>query len=336
MSSKKMTVERISITRCPVPTASSVAFDRGFLQKELAKAGILASVLQDEKDAAMHGAHFDHSLPFLVREGGNIPALWARSTGRDTRLVALVWVDEYQTILALPDANISGPADLRGRRIGIPRHRYLEIDFRAAQALRGFHSALWLAGLTLDDVEPVDLEAPSAGRRDSWDTEIDALRRREVDAIFVKGATGLQAARTLDVREVADLRFHPDPLVRVNNGVPRAVTVDAELIEHSGVVERVLTALLRAADWAADHRGDLTRVIAAETGASPEFVETAYRNGSLRPALHENLLAALDAQRKFLFEHGFLAGDFNVREWVHAGPLAAAEKNYYEGVSNHD
>lgn len=333
MSNVKPTVDRISITRCPVPTASSVAFDRGLLQMELAKVGVATAELHDEKYAALHGAHFNHSLSFLVREGGNIPALWARSTGRDTRLVGLVWVDEYQAILALPDANISRPADLRGRRIGIPRHRYLEIDFRAAQALRGFHNALGLAGLKLDDVERVDLEATRSGPRDSWATEIDALLRREVDAVFVKGAAGLQAARTSEVREVVDLGFHPDPLVRVNNGVPRAVTVDAELLEHPEVVERVLAALLRAAEWGANHRDELTRVIAAETGASPEFVELAYQNVSLRPALHDNLLAALDDQRKFLLEHGFLAGDFNVREWVHHGPLAAAEQQYNEGVS---
>jgi len=119
----------------------------------------------------------------------------------------------------------------------------------------------------------------------------------------------------------------------VNNGAPRAVTVDAKLLEHPDVAERVLAALLRAADWAASHPDELTRIIAAETGASPEFVETAYQNVSLRPALHEDLLVALDDQRKFLLEHGFLAGDFSVREWVHHGPLTAAEQQYNKGVS---
>ncbi|MDR7079308.1 ABC-type nitrate/sulfonate/bicarbonate transport system substrate-binding protein [Neobacillus niacini] len=323
----KTTVKHISVTRCPVPTASSLAFDRGLLHKELAKVGFLTVDLNNERNVPLLNAHFDHSLPFLVREGGNIPALWARSTGRDTRLVALSWVDEYQAILALPDSSIFTPADLRGRRVGIPRHRYLEIDFRAAQALRGVHNALGLAGLTLDDVELVDLEAPNEGRRDTWITETDALRSREVDAIFVKGATGLQVARAFPTREIVELGFHPDPLVRVNNGVPRTVTVDAELTQHEGVVEHILTALLRSADWAENHRDDFTRIIAQETGASPNYVEAAYRNGSLRPTLHKDLLTALDAQRKFLLDHGFLAGDVNVWEWAFPGPLTAAEHN---------
>ncbi|MGG3799951.1 ABC transporter substrate-binding protein [Metabacillus fastidiosus] len=335
-STPKTTIERISVTRCPVPTASSVAFDRGLLHKELEKIGLLAGELNKDRNVALHNAHFDHSLPFLVREGGNIPALWARSTGRETRLIALSWVDEYQAILSLPNSGIVTPADLRGRRLGIPRHNYLEIDFRAAQALRGVHNALSLAGLTLDDVELVDLEAPIEDRRDTWTTETNALRSGEVDAVFVKGATGLEAARSFEVREVIELGFHPDPFVRVNNGIPRTVTVDAELTKHSSVVEHILTALLRAADWAENNRDDFTRVIAAETGASPEYVEAAYRNGSLRPTLDGERLAALDAQRKFLLEQGFLAGDVNVWDWAFPGPLAAAEHNFNKGVSIND
>src|SRR4051812_46033505 len=185
-NNSQITVKNISVTRCPVPTASSLAFDRGLLHKELEKIGILAVDLNQKRDIPLHKAHFNHSMPYLVREGGNIPALWARSTGRDTRLVALSWVDEYQAILTLPNSGIFKPADLSGRRIGIPRHRYLEMDFRAAQALRGVQNALGLVGLTLEDVELVNLEAPNEGRRDTWKTEADALQSRKVDAIFVK------------------------------------------------------------------------------------------------------------------------------------------------------
>ena len=181
---------------------------------------------------------------------------------------------------------------MSGRRIGIPRHRYLEIDFRAAQALRGVHNALGLAGLALEDVELIDLEAPNEGSRDTWKTETDALQSRKVDAIFVKGATGLQAARSFAVREVVELGFHPDPYVRVNNGIPRTVTVDAELTKHPSVIDHILTALHQAAEWAMNHRDDFTRVITKETGASPQFVEAAYR-GSLRPTLQEDYLQLL-------------------------------------------
>lgn len=326
-------VKEIRITRCPVPTAASLALDLGLLDQELEKSGFTAAELTRDARQALPDAHFNHTLPFLVREGGNIPALWARSTGSDTRLIGLSWVDEYQAILTLPDSDLQEPGDLRGRRIGIPRHRYLEIDFRAAQALRGFHNALSLANLTLDDVNITHLEAVREGRRDSWNTEIEALQRREIDAVFVKGATGLEAARTVGLKEVIELGFHPDPLVRVNNGVPRTVTVDTALTEQEHIVEQILTSLLRAADWSKDHPEDFIRVVTKETGASSEYVASAYRNISLRPSLREEYLTALDAQSRFLFEHGFLPNPVNVWDWILPEPLAAAEQNIAKGVS---
>jgi hypothetical protein len=55
----------------------------------------------------------------------------------------------------------------------------------------------------------------------------------------VKGALGLETARLLGARIVADIGFHPDPKVRINNGTPRTLTVDAGLIdEHPDLVAR--------------------------------------------------------------------------------------------------
>ena len=322
------------ITRCPVPTASSIAFDQGLLDVELGPLGLRAASLQDEPDPRVRRGHFDHSVPGLLREGGNVPALWARSTGCETRLVALTWVDEYQAILTRHDTGVAGPDGLRGRRLGVPRHPEHLIDFWAAMALHGFESALGLAGLTLDDVELVDLEPHPLDQRWSvrgsgtsggqWDVEASALVRREVDAVYVKGAPGVETARAIGAREVIDLGFHPDPLVRVNNGTPRTITVDAAL--DNDAVAGVLAALLRAAEWAAGNRLDLERVLAAETGAAGHGLARAYGDARLHPDLSESWLTALEAQRDFLARHGFLAGDVDVRAWVDPLPLARARQ----------
>jgi ABC-type nitrate/sulfonate/bicarbonate transport system substrate-binding protein len=328
--------DRVWITRCPVPTASSIAFDQGLLEAELGPLGLRAASLQDAEDAALRLSHFDHSLGGLLREGGNVPAVWARSTGRDTRLVALTWVDEYQAILSLPRAGIDGPDKLRGRRLGVPRHPDSLIDFWAAMALHGFESALGLAGLSLDDAELVDiashpLDQPwsvtGAGTRPGqWDVEANALLRGEVDAVYVKGAPGVEIAEAIGAREVVELGFHPDPLVRVNNGTPRTITVDAGLLERPGAVAGVLAALLRAADWAAENRGERSRVLAAETGAAGHGLQRAYGAAPLHPDLTPSWLAALEAQRDFLARHGFLAGDVDVQGWVDPAPLAEARR----------
>lgn len=68
-------------TRCPVPTATGVAADRGWLAREFAPDGIAVRSLQDADPGADRATHFTHALPGLFREGGNVPALWARARG---------------------------------------------------------------------------------------------------------------------------------------------------------------------------------------------------------------------------------------------------------------
>ncbi|HXZ09102.1 MAG TPA: ABC transporter substrate-binding protein, partial [Paraburkholderia sp.] len=52
-------------------------------------------------DVTIRRSHFTHSQPWSFRQGGNIPALWARSQGSDTRLIGLSWVDEFQALITL-------------------------------------------------------------------------------------------------------------------------------------------------------------------------------------------------------------------------------------------
>jgi ABC-type nitrate/sulfonate/bicarbonate transport system substrate-binding protein len=322
------------ITRCPVPTASSIAFDRGLLAAELGDFEVTVNSLQDSPDPALRDAHFHHGLTGLIREGGNVPALWARSAGADTRLVALTWVDEYQAILTA-DPTIDSPAALAGKRLGVPRHADAVIDFWAAMALRGFEAALSLADLGLYDAELVDLPSVrnetgwGPGRRaprGTWDLELEALRAGTVDAVYVKGAPGVAAARPAEIHEVVEFGSHPDPRVRVNNGTPRTITVAAELLEQEGLVARFLATLLGAADWAGEHGDDLARVLAAETGGDAEGVREAYGAARLHPDLRDDWLEALDQERRFLLGQGLQDSDFEIASWVDPGPIAEARE----------
>jgi ABC-type nitrate/sulfonate/bicarbonate transport system substrate-binding protein len=323
------------VTRCPVPTASSVALDRGLLNDALDDFGLTVRALQDASDPALHAAHFHHDLSGLVREGGNVPALWARSAGADTRLVALTWIDEYQAILT-NDPAIDSAAALVGRRLGVVRHPDALIDFRAAMALRGFEAALSLAGAGLADAEVVDLSEEGYeengwgpdGRQPGgvWDLELAALRGGAVDAIYVKGAPGVAAARPDGIYETVEFGFHPDPSVRVNNGTPRTITVATPLLEQEGLVAQILATLIRAADWAAENGGEFSRILASETRGGIEDVRDAYGSARLHPDLREDWIDALDVQRRFLLGQGLQDSDFDVRTWIDPEPLASARE----------
>ena len=71
--------DTIWYTRCPVPTATGIAADLGWLADEFAPDGVEVRSLQDIPRQEASDFHFTHAHPGLFREGGNVPALWARS-----------------------------------------------------------------------------------------------------------------------------------------------------------------------------------------------------------------------------------------------------------------
>ena len=337
--------QRLWFTRCPLPTASGVALDTGLLEGALAGIGHQAlSIEQSGDPAAMH-SHFTHATPRLFRQGGNIPPIWARSEGRDTAIVGIAWMPEYQAILALPESGIRSVADLKGARLAVPVRSGGEIDFWQAMCLRGYQTALRTAGLELADAQLVRLPMPEryidpdsvkresqawmwagAARMRRQQAELFALIRGQVDAIYASGAQGLQLQAMLSAHVVIDLGFHPDPEVQINNQVPNVLTVDGALCrEQPEVVARYLNALQLAAQWASAHPRDARRTFASEVGAPEEWIAGAYgpsvNAGALTLSLEPSWIEAVEAQKAFLLAHGFIRHDFNMAQWINPEPL---------------
>lgn len=332
MSAAAPALSQLWVTRCPVPTATSIALDQGWLTDAFAADGIEVATLQDARGAERRESHFTHDLPGLIREGGNVPALWTRSRGTPTRLIGLTWIDEYQALLTRPDSGITGPEKLAGRRLALPV-RPGQIDFWRAMALRGSLAALRLGDVRDTDVTFVDVPGPREsprlpdGRVDHYAAELDALAAGRVDAIYVKGAPGVEAAQRSGAVAVVELGAHPDPAVRINNGTPRPITVDQRLLDdHPDVVVRFLAVLTRTAGWAADRPDEVAAIVASETRAGAAGVGGAYADlhRRLDVSLASDRLEALRDQKDFLLAHGFLEADFDLDAWADPAPLRAA------------
>lgn len=330
-----MSIDTIWFTRCPVPTATGLAYKLGWLEQEFARDGIAIKTLQETGgDLARH--HYDHGLATLVREGGNLLALPARAQGADTRLVGLTWIDEWQTILVRPGSGIGQPADLKGKRLALPVFRRIDIEenkrgrsIARGMSLAGYHGALASAGLGLQDVilEEVGSPEPAPSVAGLWQG-IAALVRGDVDAVYVKGAAAVEAARTAGVEVGIDLDALPERRFRVNNGTPRPITVHREFLErHYELLVRFLAQTLRAADWARQHRDEVRAILQQETQAGGDAVDTAYHEDfhtALAPDLSEERLALFEQQKNFQLAHGFLDRDVDLRAWADERPLAAA------------
>lgn len=327
-------LRQIWYTRCPVPTPLGLAAQLGWFNQEFGADGIQISTLQETEDAATRESHYDHHLLNSFRQGGNVPPIWARSNGRETRVIGLNWVDESQAILSLPGSGIRTPGDLQGRRLALPKHRN-SIDHSRASALRGFIVTLEQAGIDPESVEFVDIEYDTAtrapllsnGQRGAYRREVLALTEKHVDAIFVKGSRGIEVIEELKAQVVFDLRDHPNPLVRANNGAPRPVTVDLHLLQtRPDVVSRFLKRIVDVGAWAAAHPAETVAYVARETGSRESDVRRAYgADLHLRQVtdLNPSSIDALEVYKNFLLRWGFLTQDFDVRAWIDPRPLAA-------------
>ncbi|CAN7548293.1 ABC transporter substrate-binding protein [Phenylobacterium sp. LjRoot219] len=328
-SAPSQALDQVWFTRCPVPTATGLAYKLGWLEQEFATDKLPVQTLQERAGSELRRHHYDHQLPSLIREGGNLLAIGARAQGAPTRLVGLTWIDEHQAILVRPDSGILEPKDLKGRKLGlptwidhpIPSHQRGSSIARG-MSLHGYKGALSYAGLGFDDVSFVEVDAGL------W--ALQALADGDVDAVYVKGAAAVDAARQLGLVVGINLDKLPERRFRVNNGTPRPITVHQSLIEdHFDVLVRFLYQTLRAADWARDNLGGVRAVLESETRGSAAAVGEAYSDDALRslhPTLDGERLALFEQQKKFTWIHGFSDSDFSLDEWIDERPLEAARK----------
>ena len=327
-----------------MPTATGIAYKLGWLTEAFEADGIALRTLQ-ESSAELGRHHYDHRLPTLIREGGNMLAFGARAQGEPTKLIGLTWIEESQLILARPESGIVTAADLKGRRLALPGWSKNPIashvrgtSIARGMSLAGYKGVLASVGLTLDDVELVETpdtlrNIGGAGRDLTGQTgvsrlwPIDALVSGQVDAIYVKGAAALDQARDHGLVIAVDLDTLPDPRFRVNNGTPRPITVHQDLLDnHFDLVVRFLAVTLRAADYVANDPAALRGILEFETAGSAGAVDRAYAklHEGLHPTLDEERLSLFALQKTFLFTHGFLDADFALADWIDPRPLEAA------------
>jgi ABC-type nitrate/sulfonate/bicarbonate transport system substrate-binding protein len=332
-------------TRCPVPNAVGLALRAGkFHQEFVSQPEIRLRSVLDSSDSSVHDAHYYGTLPNALRLGGNVPPIWARSRGADTRLIGIAWTTAPATILARRELGLRTVADLKGKRLLVVRRPDDEIDFPYAGALRSYETALATAGLTLRDVVLVEKQAgassehskPASGsnggeahaRGGGHKRTLLPLLLGEVDAIFAHGPSAIDLAKGFDLQVVYDLTTQSDPIQQFHNSVPRILTADAGLIDHHfDLLTRILAVLLEVPGWAAENIDDAVHFTALEQSVADHLVTAAY-GSRLAPELELNLaeinVARIAAQKAFLLRHGFIAEDFNLDSWIDARPLEAA------------
>jgi ABC-type nitrate/sulfonate/bicarbonate transport system substrate-binding protein len=326
-------------TRCPLPTAFSVAIHAGLLESHVTGAGGAVQSLRHSDDQKVRLSHFTHTYPGMIRQGGHIPPLWSRAEGKNIKLIGLSWTNEAQLVLTLPDSDIQAVSDLKGKRLAVPVRKNFPIDFWRATVLKGFSNVLATAGLSLADVELVEINIDDQpfvrqfGRADSvappgtaYQTlssqrlEGRALLLKQVDAIFSPGHYGVALSAFLGAKVLFDLSALPVRLDKLNNSTLLAFTVDADFLDrHPETVLAALRASVDGARYAKNHTREAGRIVAAESGNAEELIPVIFGDdfaADLTPGFSDELLEALERQNHFLFKQGFLPRQVPVNEWI--------------------
>ncbi|HEX3836267.1 MAG TPA: hypothetical protein VHW25_04825 [Steroidobacteraceae bacterium] len=179
----------------------------------------------------------------LLQQQAAVAAIVARSGGSATRLVGISRVDEFQALIVRRDAKLHRAAQLRDRRIGVPAAD-LESGSPRAHALRAATAVLEAEGLFSRGVKWVDLppaEAVTPTLPTAYAAEVAALQDRSVDAVYVRGPAGLEAARVAGARMLVNVGGHRDAWLRAHTALLQAVTVNATLLhQHPDVIAQEL------------------------------------------------------------------------------------------------
>lgn len=313
-------------------TATALALRKHWLQDEFAGGGVRLLSLEQAASRDIRLSHYHHGHSGLLREGSNVSAIWARARGQQAVVVGITSVDEFQGVFVRAGGKLRELADLKHRRLGLPLRRHALVDLQRASALRGLRNALTVAGLAHDAANWVHIESPDfeyPQRVSGRAIELEALLSGYVDAVFLRGAQGVAAARDGRLQLLADLNQQADPLLRANSGTPRTITVDQPFLQrHPQLVARYLAALLRTAEWARHNGQAVRQLVALETPEyAPEIVAASHGPAlqhAFTPQLGEAAIAALTAQKDFLRETGFIRSDIDIAQWIAPAPLRDA------------
>lgn len=320
------THDHLSLTRCPaVPTASSLAYQLGYLQE--AFAGEPGLDIEYKSIGFTGKTDYAHHERLWLRHAGHAPAVWARAKGVDSKVVALAWLEGSYPVLSLAGSDIDSPAALAGKRLAIIGNRAAKFDLMIAQQLKIYATTLGEAGLGLDDVELVYIDRPSneggpgTRKRDHFieDARLQAahLILDNVDAIIARLPQAV--AEFVDVQTLYDTHDHPDPRARVHPSVLRGVVVSGALLrEQRDLVVRYLAQLLRAEQWALLNPQRTVELIAADYHVPESALSGSYDSVAegIRLRLDDDIVDSLRVQKDFLLRHGFIETDFAIDDWI--------------------
>jgi ABC-type nitrate/sulfonate/bicarbonate transport system substrate-binding protein len=327
-------------THCPVYHAGNVDAELGWTSEEFKKLGARIDYFRSTRDNDWW-PHYRHNLDNLFRFGGCCPAIHVNAGLRPTKLLGLQWLYEGGTMIVRSQEPIYRMADLKGKRIGISRSMSNQKnDWWRVTEERGIDMMLLVNGMTRDDVEIVNMPyqddwysdpnmlEPLDRPSDLWikrDIKNDlafrpletALAEGEIDACYSADGMYLTQERSGRFKVIENLKNHPDWTLQVAN-CPYTLTCDAEFAEkHPELVVAYLRGLIKVGRWCNDNmRAAATFLHKVTFHPTEDDTYEAIKEMDFVPNLSSFNLSALEIEKNFMFDKGYISKDFDVRKWA--------------------
>jgi sulfonate transport system substrate-binding protein len=269
----------VSYVTSPFNVPSIVMRKLGFLDQAFADLGVNLTHPEITSGADQTNAIAANQLQIASVLGGT-SAILARANGADVAVMGAYARSPKAYFVMAAEGGVTDVASLRGKKIAGPKGTVLNQLLAAALAAEG---------MTLDDVEYINMDLPTARA---------ALIAGQVDAATLAGANATQ---------VEDAKGH----VIVNGeGLIAPTTVigtsKAFSDAHPEYIAAYFKAHNQALDYMAEHTEEALKIAAEEQGISLEEATKQFAWYDFNPEMSDADVANLEADQTFMIEAGML------------------------------
>jgi len=210
---------------------------------------------------------------------------------------------QYIYLIAHKDRGIATAADLKGKRIGLPRRSI--VDFYLGRYLE-------LNGISAQDLTLVET-IPAAA--------MDAITSGRVDGVVVWNPFAYQIRQQMGDQAV---------LLRLQSSQPAyalAVARNDWLAKHKVLLIRSLKAIAQAEQYVIDHPAEARAIIQKRLNYDTEFVNSLWSENQLSLSLDQSLITAMEDEARWMIKNNLAAGKTvpDLGNYIYADALKAVK-----------